>query len=41
MKVPDNHFVKDVNDKAMSGPKLAKKFIFVLQCFPDGKNFSK
>jgi hypothetical protein len=34
MKAVNNHFVKDVNNKATSGPKLIKKFIFVLQCFP-------
>ena len=37
MKAADNHFVKDVNNKAMSEPKRIEKFIFVLQCFPRRK----
>jgi 7-keto-8-aminopelargonate synthetase-like enzyme len=37
MKEPDNHFVNEADHNAATGQKRIKKFIFVLQCSPDGK----
>jgi hypothetical protein len=41
MKEADNHFVKEADHNAATGQKRIKKFIFILQCSPNGKNYAK